>query len=77
MGAKISVSDRVAVVRGSESLSGAEVRAEDLRGGAALVIAGLCAKGTTVIHAPEFIDRGYEAIEENFKALGADIRRYS
>lgn len=77
MGAKISVSDRVAVIRGCKTLSGAEVRAEDLRGGAALVVAGLCAKGKTVIHAPEFIDRGYEALEENLTALGADIRRYS
>ena len=76
MGARIDVSDRVAVVHGVNALWGAEVRAEDLRGGAALVIAGLCAKGTTVIHNPCFIDRGYEALEENLTALGADIKRY-
>ena len=77
MGARISVSGRVAVVCGVDSLSGAEVHAEDLRGGAALVIAALGAKGTTVIHTPEFIDRGYEAFEETLTALGADIKRYS
>ena len=76
MGAKISVSDRVAVIRGVDALWGAEVCAEDLRGGAALVIAGLCARGKTVIHNPCFLDRGYEALEENLAALGADIKRY-
>lgn len=76
MGAKISVSDRVAVIHGVEALWGAEVCAEDLRGGAALVIAGLCARGKTMIHHPKYLDRGYEALEENFAALGADIKRY-
>ena len=76
MGAKISVDGRVAVVCGTERLSGTEVNASDLRGGAALVIAALMADGTTVINTPEFIDRGYENFEANLAQLGADIIRY-
>ena len=73
MGAKISVDSRVAAVFGVESLSGACVKAEDLRGGAALVIAALSADGKTEINSPEFIYRGYENLEENLRALGADV----
>ncbi len=73
MGAKISVNGRVAVVKGMDSLSGAHVTAEDLRGGAALVIAALSADGRTTINSPEFIYRGYENFEESLRALGADI----
>ncbi len=73
MGAKISVESRVAVVKGMNKLSGACVSAQDLRGGAALVIAALSADGCTKINSPEFIYRGYENLEENLKALGADI----
>lgn len=76
MGAKISVDGRVAVVCGTDRLSGAEVNASDLRGGAALVIAALSAEGTTNINMPEFIDRGYENFEENLARLGADIQRF-
>lgn len=76
MGAKISVDGRVAVVCGTERLSGTEVNASDLRGGAALVIAALMADGTTVINTPEFIDRGYENFEASLAQLGADIIRY-
>lgn len=76
MGAKISVDGRVAVVCGAEKLSGAEVTAADLRGGAALVIAALSAEGETVVQNPEYIDRGYETLEETLSALGADIIRY-
>ncbi len=75
MGAKINVDGRVAVICGVESLSGAQVSAADLRGGAALVIAALSAEGTTEINTPEFIDRGYENFEQNFAQLGADIKR--
>ncbi len=75
MGAKISVDGRVAVVCGVEALSGTQVAAADLRGGAALVIAALSAEGTTQINTPEFIDRGYEHFEENLARLGADIKR--
>ena len=73
MGAKISVDSRVAVVKGREKLSGACVTAQDLRGGAALVVAALAAEGRTEINSPEFIYRGYENLEENLKTLGADI----
>ena len=75
MGAKINVDGRVAVICGVESLSGAQISAADLRGGAALVIAALSAEGTTEINTPEFIDRGYENFEQNFAQLGADIKR--
>lgn len=73
MGAKISIDSRVAVVKGMEKLSGACVTAQDLRGGAALVVAALAADGRTEINSPEFIYRGYENLEENLKTLGADI----
>ncbi len=75
MGAKINVDGRVAVVCGVGSLSGAQVSAADLRGGAALVIAALSADGVTEINTPEFIDRGYENFEQNLENLGADIKR--
>lgn len=73
MGAKIRVDGRVALVEGRERLSGACVSAQDLRGGAALVIAALSADGMSRINSPEFIYRGYENLEENLKSLGADI----
>lgn len=73
MGAKINLDSRVAIVQGVKRLSGAVVSAEDLRGGAALVIAALSADGITEIRNPEFIYRGYENLEKNLKALGADI----
>ena len=75
MGADISVSGRVATVRGVEKLTGCPIAATDLRAGAALVVAGLMAEGVTTISAVEYIDRGYERIEEKLTALGADIRR--
>ncbi len=75
MGADIRVAGRVAVVSGVERLHGASVRCTDLRGGAALVLAGLCAEGTTRISAVEHIDRGYEHIERSLGALGAQIIR--
>lgn len=75
MGADIRVDGRVAVIRGVAELSGAAVSAMDLRGGAALVVAGLAARGTTVISNVHYIDRGYENIEENLRTLGAKIQR--
>lgn len=75
MGANISVNGRVAVVEGTNSLSGSPVSASDLRAGASLVVAGLMAKGETLISNIHFIDRGYEAICEKLSALGADIER--
>ena len=76
MGAEISLAGgNYAMVRGVESLSGAQVMASDLRASASLVIAGLAARGTTTINRVYHIDRGYEAIEKKLAALGADIRR--
>ena len=60
---------------GVEELYGSHVSASDLRAGAALIIAGISAIGTTEIYNPQYIDRGYEKIEEKFRALGADIKR--
>ena len=64
-----------AVVRGVRRLCGARVAARDLRGGAALAIAGLAAEGETLIEHAELIDRGYERLEEMLSALGADAIR--
>lgn len=75
MGAIIKITDRNAIVRGVERLSGAEVFAQDLRGGSALVLAGLNAIGTTTINDIYHIDRGYDSIETALKKLGADIKR--
>lgn len=75
MGANIKVEGRTAIIEGCESLVGTTVRATDLRAGAAMVIAGLMAEGTTEIVEIEHIDRGYPHIEDKFRALGADIRR--
>ena len=66
---------RVAVVNGVRTLHGAAVKCTDLRGGAALVIAGLSAEGTTRVTELTHIDRGYDAIERDLAALGAQIRR--
>ncbi len=75
MGANIEVDGRVAVVHGVEKLSGAKTVAKELRGGAALVIAGLAAEGTTEIEGTVYIDRGYESIEKYLSCCGADIKR--
>jgi UDP-N-acetylglucosamine 1-carboxyvinyltransferase len=75
MGANIRVNGRVAVVEGVPALSGAAVEAADLRGGAALVIAGLAAQGETLISGVHHIDRGYEHIEKTLQGLGARIER--
>ena len=75
MGAQILVSGKTAMITGQEKLSGAVVRANDLRAGAALVIAGLAAEGTTVVENVHFIERGYERLAEKLAALGADIKR--
>lgn len=75
MGAKIRMEGRVAVIDGVERLYGAEVLSPDLRGGAALVLAGLCADGVTTVKNIRFIDRGYEDFENNLSMLNADVRR--
>ena len=75
MGSNIKVEGRVAIIDGVEKLTGAVVKATDLRAGAAMVIAGLMADGRTEITNIEHIDRGYPHIENKFQALGADIFR--
>lgn len=75
MGADIRTSGRVAVVLGAERLHGAAVRCTDLRGGAALCVASLAAEGETTITDIGHIDRGYQRIEQDLTALGAEIKR--
>ena len=86
MGANIDIVDgdftcvngkrgKIAIIEGVDELRGAPVLAHDLRGGAALILAGLAAKGETVIDNVSSIDRGYEQIDEKLSTLGADIRR--
>lgn len=77
MGANIKVNGQTAFVCGTKKLQGADVYASDLRGGAALVLAGLCAEGYTTVHNIYHIDRGYENLEKLFSALGAKIQRQS
>ncbi len=74
-GAKIHVEGRMAVIEGVKKLYGANVRSTDLRGGSAMIIAGLCAEGVTQISDVYHIDRGYDAPETVLKSLGADIKR--
>ncbi|HHV13128.1 MAG TPA: UDP-N-acetylglucosamine 1-carboxyvinyltransferase [Clostridiales bacterium] len=76
MGARIQLQKdtNAAEITGVAQLHGAVVRAHDLRGGAALVIAGLAAEGTTIVHDATYIERGYEDICRDFLALGGDIR---
>ncbi|MBI2082584.1 MAG: UDP-N-acetylglucosamine 1-carboxyvinyltransferase [Deltaproteobacteria bacterium] len=75
MGANIRIEGRKAIIQGVPRLSGAPVMASDLRASAALIIAGLMAKGITEIHRVYHIDRGYERIEKKFRKLGARIKR--
>jgi len=75
LGANIEVSGDKAVVKGKTPLSGAEIIATDLRASASLILAGLIAGGETYVNEVEHIDRGYEAIEEKLRALGARIER--
>ncbi|MBO5011569.1 MAG: UDP-N-acetylglucosamine 1-carboxyvinyltransferase [Elusimicrobiaceae bacterium] len=77
MGAQIVTEKSVARITGVKELSAAHVQASDLRGGMALVIAGLCAKGETEVERVYHIDRGYENLEEKLTSLGADIKRYN
>ncbi|MCI8410791.1 MAG: UDP-N-acetylglucosamine 1-carboxyvinyltransferase [Lachnospiraceae bacterium] len=77
MGAKIVVEGNTAIIDGVEGLSGVAVSAPDLRAGAALVMAGLAAKGVTQVDQIEYIQRGYEDFEEKLRGIGADIQRIS
>ena len=75
LGAKVDVDGRVAVVQGVDKLSGATVMATDLRASAGLVIAALVAEGVTVVDRIYHLDRGYDRMEANLRALGADVER--
>lgn len=75
MGAKVTTDGREAVVEGRKQLFGADVKAEELRGGAALVIAGLAASGTTRVYGRQFIERGYEDIAGDLGKLGAVVSK--
>lgn len=75
MGGNIKIDGRSAIIEGVHDFTGAEVKATDLRAGASLILAGLCAKGETVINDVYHIDRGYVSIEKKLKALGADVVR--
>ena len=75
MGAQIQVDGKMAVIEGVEKLKGAPIKATDLRAGAAMLIAGLVAEGTTEIEDIEHIERGYENYVEKLTALGADIKK--
>ncbi len=74
-GAKVQVNGNLAVIEGVEKLKGAPVKATDLRAGAAMIIAGLCAEGQTEIEDIKYIDRGYEDVVKKLKNVGADIKR--
>jgi UDP-N-acetylglucosamine 1-carboxyvinyltransferase len=75
MGANIKLEGRIALIKGIKKLTGAEVNAWDLRGGAALVLAGLIAEGETIVNSIKHIDRGYENIEGKLSQVGAVIKR--
>ena len=77
LGAKINVEGRMVIIEGVDSLVGTRVDATDLRAGAAMIIAGLCARGETTIGEVKYIDRGYEEVEKKLGLIGADIKRVS
>lgn len=77
MGASIKVESNIAIISGVDRYTGARVSAPDLRAGAALVIAGLCAEGITIVDDIYYIERGYEAFEKKLASLGARIERVS
>lgn len=74
MGADITVEGRIAAIKGVDKITGARVVAPDLRGGVALVLAGLAANGITIVTNIEHVNRGYENIEEKLRSLGAEIK---
>lgn len=75
MGANITAQGKTAIFEGVETIYGAPVYSSDLRAGAALIIAGIIAQGTTEVYNLQYVDRGYEKIEEKFRKLGANIQR--
>ena len=77
MGASIRKQGPSAIIQGVERLSGTEVMASDIRGGASLLVGALAAAGNSTVHRVYHVDRGYERIEDKFERLGAKIRRIS
>eukprot|EP00250_Pteridium_aquilinum_P011697 c20248_g1_i2 orf=621-2147(+) len=77
LGAMIYVSKNKAVIQGTSALSGAHVKANDLRAGSALILAGMAAEGVTIIQGASHVDRGYERFDEKLQLLGASIERLS
>ncbi|MCI0546298.1 MAG: UDP-N-acetylglucosamine 1-carboxyvinyltransferase, partial [Candidatus Rokubacteria bacterium] len=75
MGADIRTQGPSAIVHGVRALDGAQVMASDIRGGAALLVAGLAARGKATVHRIYHVDRGYEKVEEKLTAVGARLRR--
>lgn len=75
MGADVSIRDKTAIVKGVKGLCGASVKAEDLRGGAALVLAGLSAEGKTIVNDIHHIERGYLYLDKKLTLLGAEIKK--
>ena len=75
MGAQIRLAGNDAYIEGVDHLNGARVWAQDLRGGAALVLAALAARGTSIVENIHFIDRGYDRLEEALNTLGAQVER--
>ena len=75
MGADIDINGNTAIINGVKNLTGAPVMATDLRASASLILAGLVAKGETIVDRIYHIDRGYECIEEKLTKLGANIKR--
>ena len=75
MGASIQIEGKAAIITGVEQLQAAPIKADDLRAGAAMVIAGLCAHGTTQIEEIIHIERGYENVVEKLRGVGADISK--
>ena len=74
MGAKINIEGKIAIIKGVRKFTGATVEATDLRGGAAVVIAGLVAKGKTRVNNIEYILRGYENLDKKLNKIGANIQ---
>lgn len=75
MGANIQVDGKIAVIEGVDNLTGVNVKATDLRAGAAMIVAGLTAKGETTVEDIQYIDRGYEDVVDKFSSIGANIKR--
>ena len=75
MGASIKVESNIAIITGVEKYTGARVNAPDLRAGAALVIAGLCAEGVTIIDDIHYVERGYEDFEGKLRGIGAQMEK--